>query len=269
MDKKKLIIINLISVGILTGCTKIDMPKEAAVFELTQNNIDDITNIALGYPVEYKLEDTVDKYGFAKIKGYNNLKAFEVKDDIRNSKYIELPARNKELVYPDDYYIEADKIRSLLGDGVELIKYEVPSGAPELYAVKWYEEDLDEDNKEQRYICLSLQEKYDKDFGGPYPEKILFGASSSDSETTLKFMLSMEDKIKTMLDNLLSKEESDEVLRFLKEEIYRININPKEESSFGITINKDMYLEYIYYYDEEKNAYYNKFSFNCHGILHE
>lgn len=266
MNKRKLIVINLISASMLTGCVKTNISEDTSVVSMSEADLSDIN---LDSPVEYKLEDAVDEYGFAKIKGYENLEAFEVKDDTRNSKYISLLSSDKMPSYPDDYYIEADKIKSLLGDNVELIKYEISSGAPELYAVKGYEEDLNESNKEQRYIYLNLQEKYDEDFGNPYPEKISFAASSSNSETALKSMLSMEDKIKTMLDNLLSQSESDEVLRFLKEEVSRINTNPKEESSFTININQDMYLEYIYNYSEEENAYYNRFSFICRGYINE
>ncbi|MBQ8997850.1 MAG: hypothetical protein IJ086_04045 [Clostridium sp.] len=268
MDKrKKIIILNLMLSSALVGCSKAEIPESTLVNNLTGV---DLNNINLQAPVNFEVEDLVDKYGFAKIKGYKNLEFFDVKDDIRNSKYICLSsAEDKKLSYPDDYYIEANKIKSLLGDDTELIKHELPSGAPELYVVKGYEEDLNEDNLEQRYIYLNLQEKYDEEYGAPYPEKVSFNASSSDSEKALKSMLSMEDKIKTMLNNLLNKEESDEVLRFLKEEISRISINPEEESSFSITMNEDMHLEYIYYYNEDENVYYNRFSFSCQGTLRD
>lgn len=255
---------SLISASILTGCAKTNISENTSLVSL--NEID-LTNISLNSPTKFELENNIDEYGFSKIKGYKSLKAFEVKDDIRNSKYICLSSGDKTLDYPDDYYIKAEKIKSLLGDNVELIKYEVSSKASEVYNLKGYEKDLDESNKEQRYIYLNLQQEYDDIFGNLSSDKISFVASSSESEKALKLMLSMEDKMKIMLDNLLSKSESDEVLKFLKEEIFRINANPKEESSFTININQDMYLEYIYGYDKEEGIYYNKLSFNCMGYI--
>lgn len=264
MKKRKIAIMSLISASILTGCAKTNISENISSVSL--NEID-LMNISLDSPTKFELEDSIDEYGFSKIKRYENLKAFEMKDDIRNSKYIWLSTGDKVLDYPDDYYIEAEKIKSLLGDNIELIKCEISSEAPEVYNLKGYEEDLDESNKEQRYIYLNLQEEYDEVFGNPNPDKISFVASSSESEKALKSMLSMEDKIKIMLDNLLNKSESDEILRFLKEEISRINVNPKEESSFTININQDMYLEYVYGYDKEEDIYYNRLSFNCMGYI--
>lgn len=257
MKKNLIITLSAIILMSATGCSN----KNYTTTTVEQNvlNVTDISNIKIDTPIKFELEDTSDENGFRKVKGYNNLDVFTVEDNIINSKYIHLSSYSEN---PKYNYNTAEKIKSLLGENLDLVadnsSYFV---VPDVYFLKGYEADTSEGAIEQKSIYLALQEDIPEDeYLNPPSEKIGFEASSRTSEKALKTMLSMEDKISTMLNNLLSKEEADEVLQFLKEEISRNYSFPEDESSFTIRINSDLHLEYIYTYSEEDNMYYNRLS---------
>lgn len=164
-------------------------------------------------------------------------------------------------------------MKSLLGDNAELIPIgeviEINQKDEELenYFLKGYESSRD--GEEQKSILLTLQEKYP--IMGIY-----FDAQSKDLTKSLKMMLSMEDKISLMLNNLLEKDEAEEVLRFVKEEISRANEEqeqgfvpiytadnkPQYWKSSSISINDSLELEILFLHDEET------YSVRCELISH-
>lgn len=118
--------------------------------------------------------------------------------------------------------------------------------------------------KEERVIKIGGEE----DFDG---EGIHFKTFSEiKNENTLKLMLSMEDKIREVLENILVKEDAEEVIEFLKEEIYRNNDNPNQETNFEVKINDRMYFEYSYHVsNDDKKSTSARFSLRIEGGYEE
>ena len=276
MNKRSLILaLSLVSTTALVGCSNKESSFENVLSSTKNINID---KIKIPSYTEFKLGETLVNTGYStdltNIEGYTRLKSLgndysgtEYKDFILPG-YPEGP-NNHEKIYGFDsnsntdgrYYVidnNAQKIKSLLGNDVKLVPIKEDDFGniyPEQYLVKGYE-DFDYTLDDERYIQVNLQEDEIEEKGETYPVepvKINFHAESPSYEKALKMMLSMEKEIKTMLDNLLIKEDSDEVLRMIQDEISRNNANPKESSYITIKINENMYIHYGFsnYLDEE------------------
>ncbi|MBQ8997182.1 MAG: hypothetical protein IJ086_00650 [Clostridium sp.] len=286
MNKKNLILVlGLVSSTALVGCSK-DTGSGSGISSLISGKSINVNNIKLPAYKELKLINVVDdeddyyNYYTVGIEGYDRLKSYYEEDNNEDDSYYRItefllpgyPASpgKYSFYYESDkdtdmditkYYVinnDANKIKSLLGKDVKLVplkKENSITSAPEQYFVKGYE-DADYELKDKRYILVNLQEKNmgedyeDENFHPVEDEKITFVAESTTPEKALKIMLSMKKEIKEMLNNLLIKEDAEEVYRMLEDEIGRNNANPKESKSFNIEINDGMSIYYSYeYYD--------------------
>lgn len=186
--------------------------------------------------VKLKLEDESSLP--SKIKGYKFLEVSKMYDEELGYHGINLisdAAKNIRLE-------TAESIKALLGDNIELIVSQIVDengeevDDPSRCYLKGYE------NAEDGSISLWLRDKVDGDIYLVPMLGIEFKSESKNLSDSLKSILGMEDKIEIVLDNLLEKEEAKEVLRFIKEEISRIN-SGKESSLELIEIYEDKKIE--------------------------
>ena len=260
MIKKSLITSTyILSSLMMTGCFNSSLESENTT-ETSLVNTVNLDNIKIDDFTEFKTNEEVDENGYHKINGYKNLKSLDMKYTIKDIKHLSLPSAKSE---PKIFYNTGDKVKSLLGKNVEVVPYKINDNIQTLYALKGYEEKVENPTEEKRYIYLNLKDKYDEKFGYPVSEKISFASQASSLEKSLKYILSMEDKIKIMLDNLMKKEYSNEVLKFLREEISRINKSEITQSAYTIDVDQDTYIEFSYIYDEGYDMHYCRLSLHC------
>ena len=187
--KKILISFVLISPIILMGCSNQK--------DVNSKDFKEDTSITMESTNEYLVE------GYELLEYTSTIHIID-----NNSKHLKLNTNNEDL-----HLDTANKIKTLLGDDIELVpvdkiksRGDISYKVPDIYHVKGFEENKDEDVLEQKYIELALQETIIEDF--PPSEKIAFISSSKQSPAkALELMLSMEGEINTMLNNLLTRQE--------------------------------------------------------------